>query len=67
MQTFDQALFKLFKTGEVTYEDALHHADSPNDLRLMIKLDSSEGDAELQIGGGAAASMSLEETDDEVF
>lgn len=45
MQTFDQALFDLYKDEQITYEDALHHADSPNDLRLMIKLaddDSSE-------------------------
>jgi twitching motility protein PilU len=40
MQTFDQALFDLYSAGEITYEDALAHADSPNDLRLMIKLDS---------------------------
>ncbi len=39
MQTFDQALFKLFKEGEITYDDALNSADSANDLRLMIKLD----------------------------
>ncbi len=38
MQTFDQALYELFKDGEITYEDALVHADSANDLRLMIKL-----------------------------
>jgi twitching motility protein PilU len=38
MQTFDQALFDLYTAGEITYEDALKHADSPNDLRLMIKL-----------------------------
>ena len=38
MQTFDQALYKLFSAGEITYEAALAHADSPNDLRLMIKL-----------------------------
>lgn len=38
MQTFDQALFDLYTAGEITYEDALAHADSPNDLRLMIKL-----------------------------
>ena len=38
MQTFDQALYKLYSTGEITYEDALAHADSANDLRLMIKL-----------------------------
>ena len=42
MQTFDQALFDLYKAGEVTYKDALKHADSPNDLRLTIKL-SEEG------------------------
>ena len=61
MQTFDQALFRLFKSGEITYEDALHHADSPNDLRLMIKLDASEsneGAYDNSIGG-----MSLEDQD----
>jgi twitching motility protein PilU len=40
MQTFDQALYKLYVSGEITYEDALAHADSANDLRLMIKLGS---------------------------
>src|SRR3990167_1224773 len=40
MQTFDQALYDLYSKGEITYEDALAHADSPNDLRLMIKLGS---------------------------
>ncbi len=44
MQTFDQALFELYKAGEITYEDALAHADSANDLRLMIKLDSDNDD-----------------------
>ncbi len=39
MQTFDQALFKLYKDEQITYEDALRHADSANELRLMIKLD----------------------------
>ncbi|WP_428241524.1 PilT/PilU family type 4a pilus ATPase [Gynuella sp.] len=39
MQTFDQALFQLYTSGEITYQDALAHADSANDLRLMIKLD----------------------------
>ncbi len=38
MQTFDQALYDLYSAGEITYEDALTHADSANDLRLMIKL-----------------------------
>lgn len=40
MQTFDQALFDLYETHQVTYEDALRNADSVNDLRLQIKLNS---------------------------
>lgn len=42
MQSFDQALFHLYQQGLINYADALHHADSPNDLRLMIKLRSNE-------------------------
>ncbi|ADN77143.1 twitching motility protein [Ferrimonas balearica DSM 9799] len=38
MQTFDQALFDLYMADEISMVDALHYADSPNDLRLMIKL-----------------------------
>lgn len=38
MQTFDQALFDLYKARKITLEDALRHADAPNDLRLKIKL-----------------------------
>ncbi len=42
MQTFDQALFELYQRHQINYADALHHADSPNDLRLMIKLRNNE-------------------------
>ena len=42
MQTFDQALYDLYRSESITYEDALHHADSANDLRLMIKLGDEE-------------------------
>ena len=38
MQTFDQALFDLFEADKISFEDALRHADSVNDLRLAIKL-----------------------------
>jgi twitching motility protein PilU len=41
MQTFDQALFDLYEANLVTFEDALRNADSVNDLRLAIKLNSS--------------------------
>ena len=40
MQTFDQSLFDLYESGAVSYEDALRNADSVNDLRLQIKLNS---------------------------
>jgi twitching motility protein PilU len=40
MQTFDQALFDAYETNVITYEDALRNADSVNDLRLQIKLNS---------------------------
>ncbi len=40
MQTFDQALFDLHEAELITYEDALRNADSVNDLRLNIKLNS---------------------------
>ncbi|HEU0189121.1 MAG TPA: PilT/PilU family type 4a pilus ATPase [Gallionella sp.] len=40
METFDGALFTLFESGAISYEDALKNADSVNDLRLRIKLQS---------------------------
>jgi twitching motility protein PilU len=40
MQTFDQALFDLYESNLVTYEDILRNADSVNDLRLQVKLHS---------------------------
>jgi len=40
MQTFDQALYDLFETKKITFEDALRNADSINDIRLRIKLHS---------------------------
>jgi twitching motility protein PilU len=43
MQTFDQALFDAYEANLITYEDALRNADSLNDLRLQIKLNSERG------------------------
>ena len=40
MQTFDQALFALYEEGTITYEEAMRNADSKNELRLRIKLES---------------------------
>ena len=40
MQTFDQALFTLYENGTISYEEALRNADSKNELRLRVKLES---------------------------
>lgn len=58
MQTYDQALYALYDQGEITYEDALAHADSPNDLRLMIKLGS---DSDVDQLGDATRNLRLQE------
>jgi len=42
METFDGALFKLFEDDKISYEEALKNADSVNDLRLRIKLESKK-------------------------
>ncbi len=73
MQTFDAALFKLFKEGRITEEEAIKNADSANNLRLRIKLDRQGGtlaeeEVEEESGGAVRSSgfsLSLEETDEE--
>jgi twitching motility protein PilU len=50
MQTFDQSLFDLYEDERIAYEDALRNADSVNDLRLQIKLNSKHGDKDLVSG-----------------
>ena len=44
MKTFDQALFDLFEARQISYEEALRNADSKNELRLRIKLESKRDD-----------------------
>jgi len=56
MQTFDMALYDLFSKGLIDQEQALHHADSPNDLRLMIKLDAKDSGSPL----GSLARVSID-------
>lgn len=40
MFTFDQYLFQLFERGMISYEESIRHADSQNEIRLRIKLES---------------------------
>jgi twitching motility protein PilU len=44
MMTFDDALFDLYDTGHIAYEEAIRNADSANELRLNIKLKSRRGE-----------------------
>ena len=58
MQTFDQALYELYVQEQISYENAIAHADSKNDLRLMIKMQSDTYVDEL---GASADNLSIEE------
>jgi len=58
MQTFDQALYDLYTAGKISYEDALHAADSRNEVRLMIKLGAENVNFE-------TAGMTLAENDED--
>ncbi|WP_105188247.1 PilT/PilU family type 4a pilus ATPase [Pseudoalteromonas sp. T1lg48] len=64
MQTFDQALFNHYQDKRISYADALHHADSPNDLRLMIKLRNND-----QQGAGFLQGVTVDglSSDDDKF
>ena len=45
MQTFDQSLFSLYEDGNISYEEAMRNADSKNELRLKVKLESKRDSA----------------------
>lgn len=64
MQTFDQHLFKLYKTGQIAYEDALRYADSENEVRLMAKLGQDTADESFE---DTNVGMSLTEQEDNTY
>jgi len=59
MQTFDRALYKLYKDGKISLEEALKNADSRNNLRLKISLDETP---ETTSEGGSKNAESAEES-----
>jgi len=63
MQTFDQALFRLYRAGKISYQEALRHADSANDLRLMIKLEAETNSRQLldKVSSGLSLQLDIEE------
>ncbi len=50
MQTFDQHLFDLYEAGTISLEEALRNADSKNELRLRVKLESKRAEKNLDDG-----------------
>jgi twitching motility protein PilT len=48
MQTFDQSILSLFKTGLITYEEALRRATNPDDFVLKVKGIQSTADLSLE-------------------
>ena len=60
MQTFDQALFILYEDGTISYEEAMRNADSKNELRLKIKLDSKR---DTSLADQETASLKIVEED----
>src|SRR5690606_15637920 len=65
MQTFDGALFKLFDEGRISFDEAIKNADSPNNLRLRIKLNQSGGVADKNITKPGEFSLSLEKMEED--
>ena len=61
MQTFDQSLFDLYEAGHIAYEDALKNADSVNDLRLNIQLNSKRGRDNEKSGIDSLAIVGMDE------
>jgi twitching motility protein PilU len=60
MQTFDGALYKLYKAGRISYEEALRNADSQNNLRLRIDLEEKDVENSAEVNG-----LRLEDNDDD--
>ena len=66
MKTFDQALFDLYEAGTISYEEGLRNADSKNELRLRIKLESKREDR-LQAEASSTLRIVDESNDGKVY
>jgi twitching motility protein PilU len=66
MKTFDQALFDLYEAGMISYEEGLRNADSKNELRLRIKLESKREDR-LQAEASSTLRIVDESNDGKVY
>jgi len=64
MQTFDRALYKLVESGRISLDEAMKHADSPNNLRLELSLSNTDT-AQQRPAASAGLSLMEEKDDDE--
>jgi twitching motility protein PilU len=60
MKTFDQALFELYESGHISYEDALRNSDSKNELRLRVKLESKRENKPIEADGDLSIAEEVE-------
>ena len=67
MVTFDQYLFKLFEDGQISYDEAIRNADSQNELRLKIKLESTRARQDLMEDEGVRKMQMKEDGSASVF
>jgi len=66
MKTFDQCLFEMYELGFISYEDAMRNADSKNELRLRVKLESKR-DSRPADDAGSLTLLDEEEASGQVF
>ncbi len=66
MKTFDQCLFDLYEAGYISYEDAMRNADSKNELRLRVKLESKRDSRQADDAGGLTL-LGAEDNDGKPF
>lgn len=66
MRTFDAALFELYREGLIDEEEAVRNADSPNNVRLKIKL-VKEGSEEVPSESLSTLNLTLEAVEEDEF
>ncbi len=67
MQTFDQCLFNMFEAGLVSYDEIIRNADSQNELRLRVKLESKRAGKELEDDTVRKMTLQADENDGNVI
>ncbi|MEN8169954.1 MAG: PilT/PilU family type 4a pilus ATPase [Pseudomonadota bacterium] len=65
MKTFDQALYELFKEGAITEEEALRNADSPNEVRMLVKLGDGDEVSGVEDLGSSLDGLTLDSVSDD--